>query len=191
MSVLNKEFGFMSKSEIQDVMVFLIDDNAGPQYLVEVVPDRGINIYLIDDKLSDKCHELTDSNQTQKWRELAICFHRSKSKKLINVIADFHGIFIGYDASYYKYHHRAILIKLDGYTYMVIANKDIITFNAGEEIWDFISYMGENDVLYPYAIGSRYVHFIGGCYTHHKMEKKELRFSISFDNIGEVFKWVC
>jgi hypothetical protein len=92
---------YISKNAIPYPLLFLIDANAGPQFLVHASKER-ITIYHLSDTLSEYCHNLTNSNEFQHWEELKDCFYHDNRKVAIFTITYFEGLWTGYDASDYK-----------------------------------------------------------------------------------------
>lgn len=67
--------------------------------------------------------------------------------------------FIGQDRNYVRSNGNSILVKVGDKRYMYIG-KDVYTFETLDEIIDYKSPIGPNDVPYPYAIGTDFTYLM-------------------------------
>lgn len=74
-------------------------------------------------------------------------------------VNDYNELFIGYDPNYPEYNGHSILIKLNKHNYIYIGF-EIYKFITDDEITNYISEIGNNDVPYPYAIGQNNIYLM-------------------------------
>lgn len=72
---------------------------------------------------------------------------------------DYRKIFIGFDRRYPDYEGQSILIKINRYKYISVG-ADIYEFETEDEIKEYVSEMGNSDVVYDYAIGEEYIYLL-------------------------------
>jgi len=80
-------------------------------------------------------------------------------------IDDYRKLFVGYDRRYPEEEGQSILIKLNKYKYISVG-ADIYEFETDDEIKEYVSEIGNSDVIYDYAIGQEYIYLL--------LEKKKL-----------------
>lgn len=88
--------------------------------------------------------------------------YRFKHKKIDNQIiriTEFLGYWYGFDIRNSKYDGNSVLIHIENKKYMFVGYY-IYTFEFEENIIDFISPLGNNDVPYPVAYTKNYVIFM-------------------------------
>ena len=87
----------------------------------------------------------------------------SYGKKIYNHkvmdIDDYENVFIGVDRRYPDFEGQSILIKKNKYNYIHICT-DIYEFITEDEIDEYVSELGNSDVVYDFAIGSQYIYLL-------------------------------
>ena len=126
---------FVTKNELRDEFEYEIHDNGGRPFKV-IANQNGIYIYTH----ANKYFEDYDYNI------------------LVKEYNQFVGYWSGFDSTPYKMHGNSILIKIDTYNYVYVGS-EIFSFRTDEEIIDYISPVGNNDVPYPIAYTQNYVYF--------------------------------
>lgn len=76
--------------------------------------------------------------------------------KLIE-LKNYMGIWIGYDTTEYEFHGNSALIKLNHDELMFVGDT-IYKFKPAEEITEYVSYVGNNDVPYPIAYSKNFIY---------------------------------
>ena len=74
-------------------------------------------------------------------------------------IDDYRKIFIGFDRRYPEQEGQSILIKLNKYKYISVG-ADVYEFETDDEIKEYVSELGNSDVVYDYAIGGEYIYLL-------------------------------
>ncbi len=127
---------FVSKSDLRDELrTYEIHDNGGRPFKV-IANENGIYIYTHDNKY----------------------FEDYDYNIFVKEYNQFVGYWSGFDSTSYEMHGNSILIKMDKYNYVYVG-AEIFSFLADEEITDYISPVGNNDVPYPIAYTTNYVYF--------------------------------
>ncbi|ARF11257.1 hypothetical protein Klosneuvirus_1_114 [Klosneuvirus KNV1] len=77
-------------------------------------------------------------------------------------IKDFIGFWYGYDSAIREDHGNTILVQISKHKYITIQGHDktIRSFETNDEILDYVSPIGNNDVPYPVAFGEENVYFM-------------------------------
>jgi hypothetical protein len=128
---------FIKKEDLTATnMVYNIHDNGGRPFRV-ISNNKGIDIYRYD---VDK---------------------KSYDMKILT-IKKFIGYWKGYDSGKHtKYHGNSILVKETKTSYVSIGyNIQKFTIPASEEIFDYVSPVGNSDVPYPVAFSENNVYFM-------------------------------
>lgn len=119
--------------------VYNTHDNGGRPYRV-IANNRGIQIKV------ESCSDDVDDEVFEDYMK----------------ITKFRGYWSGFDSEFccgYEAHGNSILIQLTKHKYMSIGF-GIYTFESSEEIIDYVSPIGNNDVPYPVAYSKNRVYFM-------------------------------
>lgn len=81
------------------------------------------------------------------------------SGQMIHFIKESCGYWGGFDSSPYKMHGNSILVKLSDTEYVFIGH-NITVFHTNDIITDYVSPVGNSDVLYPVCYGTKYTYFM-------------------------------
>lgn len=140
------------------IETYLVHDNGGRPYKV-VINSRNIKIYI-----------RTPESQSESESDENTCDCPSDSElmklytTLIYTIDSYKYVFVGEDpnqdteglgAKFYL--GNSILVKVDDHDYISIG-WIISRFRTTDIIEDYVSTVGNNDVPYPYAIGTKYTY---------------------------------
>jgi hypothetical protein len=145
---------FISKDDLTSKSkkrIYYIHDNGGRPFKV-VANKEGIFIYTHKSPLEDRDRD------------------NMKYDILLQKIKNFKGYWSGFDSSYYEMHGNSILIQVTKKSYISIGWK-IQKFETSEEIIDYISPVGNSDVLYPVAYSKNFVYFM---LENQYVDKKDL-----------------
>lgn len=118
---------------------YFVHDNGGRPFKVEVLKTR-IKIYT-----EDKYNQIDENSDYDPVYD-----------KLIYTIDSYKEIFIGEDPNHkgdFYYQGNSILVKITNHNYIFIGWV-IYRFSTDDVIVDYVSTIGNNDVPYPYAIGT-------------------------------------
>jgi hypothetical protein len=143
---LNMESGwyYFNKS----IKKYLIHDNGGRPFKVIVDFDKKhIKVYKFD-------HDEVDDNSEEHEIIYDILVYET----------DFIDVFIGssnefFEVSVREYQGNSILVQTDGTTYTFIGDM-IYSFTSIQQIDQYYSPIGNNDVPYPYAIGKTHIYIM-------------------------------
>ena len=81
------------------------------------------------------------------------------TEQKLKTITNFIGLWIGFDSTYNEMHGNTVLIMLTSKKYMFVGC-NICTFTTQNEIIDYVSPLGNNDVPYPVAYDNDNVYFM-------------------------------
>lgn len=128
------------------VQSYEVHDNGSRPFLV-VISDDLIVIFK-------------DISQKQKQKQM----HRNERERerwnKCMTIHLFNKVFVGKHSGQNQYTGNTILIQLSPLQYLYVGER-IVQFDAVEPILHYESYMGNNDVPYPFAITEHYVIIVG------------------------------
>jgi len=120
---------------------YQIHDNGGRPFLVKVGKDL-VEVFQINQELTN---------------ELFPVFVHDK---LIKTFSNFEKVFIGKSAEHGKrFDGNSILIKMDTHKYIFIG-REIYSFTTKDEILKYRSDVGNSDVPYPFAVGTKNTYFV-------------------------------
>lgn len=164
---------FIPKLKLTDRMrTFFVHDNGDRPYRI-TANKKGIDIHRIMN------FDYDDSSKDEYELEL----HLNK----------FRGFWYGFDSEFcckYEAHGNTILIQLTKTKYMYIS-AEIYTFESDEEILDFISPLGNNDVPYPVAYSANRVYFmLDKVYINKSELETEATVANAGTMYGEFYGWV-
>lgn len=108
-------------------------------------------------------------------------YDKSDDIKLIE-LKNYVGIWIGYDATEYEFHGNSVLIKLNDDEYMFVGDT-IYKFKTSEEITEYISYIGNNDVPYPIAYSKNFIYHM---LNHQYIDKKYINIIPNIKNAEDI-----
>ncbi len=137
---------FVTKGNLTDRnRTYYIHDNEGRPFKI-VVNCRGIHVYTFPSY---------EAGRPNSQLHYTIFLRRFKR---------FMGYWTGYDSSPYAMHGNSLLIKISKYRYVFIGS-EIYSFETNDvfmedEIFDFVSPVGNSDVPYPVAYGYDNVYFM-------------------------------
>ncbi len=144
-----------------------------------------INTYLTHDNggrpfkviINDEEHKI------EVYKSTAIDIY---SKKLLE-LTEYQLIFLGKDSKYPQFEGQSILVKIDDNNYVYIGNM-IYQLNTKDIITQFISDLGNSDVVYDYAIGTENIYLFTekkyfnkdfynpyNCYYKHGVQSKNFK----------------
>jgi hypothetical protein len=131
---------FVKHSQVKTEKMYVVHDNGGRPFKV-VVDKTGIGIYgmTYDEYISDSRN-----------RNYSV---------LIKKIGKYQGYWYGYDTSQERAHGNSILIQVTGKEYINVG-WNVYSFTTDDEIIDYVSPLGNNDVPYPVAYGTKNTYFM-------------------------------
>lgn len=152
-------FGQLSKRS----RIYYIHDNGGRPFKI-VANNDGIQVLTSDD----------------------YCVPHEKIiyKNPLIHIKKFFGYWDGFDSSPYEMHGNTILVQIKKHRYIYITN-GIYQFDTDDEIVDFVSYVGNNDVAYPIALGTHNIYFLAEDCT---VPKNKINTPITIANTIELYQ---
>lgn len=110
--------------------------------------------------------------------------------QLIIKIRKFQGYWSGYDSSAYKMNGNSILVQLARNKYIFIG-WEIYEFTTEDEIIDYISPVGNNDVPYPVAYGTKNVYFmLDKVFIKNEDLETPITVANAEDLYGEFYGWI-
>ncbi len=144
-----------------------------------------INTYLTHDNggrpfkviINDEEHKI------EVYKETAIDIY---SKKVLE-LTEYQTVFIGKDSHYPQFEGQSILVKISDFDYVYIGNI-IFQLHTKDIITQFISDLGNSDVVYDYAIGTENIYLFTeqiyfkkeqynpyNCYYKHGVQSKRMK----------------
>lgn len=140
---MEKTNTYISKNECQTHNKTYITHDNGSRPFKVVANKHGIIVYTFED---------CDVQKHKKYR------------KEVMHITDFLGYWSGYDSTSSKMHGNSILIQLTKNDYIHIGC-EMYSFKTDDEIIDYVSPMGNNDVPYAVGYGTQNIYFMEGRYV--------------------------
>lgn len=120
------------------------------------------NTFIAKDKIRKKeytTHFATKRPYTVKISKTMIEIFNEKQEKIYTV-TDFDGYWYGHDYSPYQIHGNTILIKLNKHQYIRVGGSfGVYKFDTQDEIYDYDSSLGNNDIPYTIAFGNKFTYF--------------------------------
>lgn len=149
-----------------------IHDNCGRPFLVNVhEKNRQVEIYKSDSIISD-----SDDEQDNKQNNKKSCETYDVLVKTITYEHIFIGVGDDMGDNGYKEDDiigNSILVQINKQKYMYIGST-IFSFSTQDEIIDYFSPIGQNDIPFPYAIGKTYTYLMAEKkYIHNEKLKVE------------------
>lgn len=136
---------FISKEQINHQgKIYDIHDNGGRPYKV-VAKDQEITVFK--QTLINESAWKDDERYSKEYTEKVLHIH------------DFFGYWFGYDSSIRECHGNTILIKVSKNKYITV-QQNMYSFETDDEIIEYVSPIGNNDVPYPVAFGSTNIYFM-------------------------------
>lgn len=173
---------FITKEQTNNLeKVYDIHDNGGRPYKV-IVKNKEISIYK---------QKLINPN-AWKYNER---FSKDYNEKVLH-LTDFIGYWYGFDTSVSEAHGNTILIQVSKYEYIII-QENIVKFETTEEIIEYISPVGNNDVPYPVAYSKNNIYFMldnvyipkNNFKTEINVQNAEQLYSDFYDYKGDKIRW--
>lgn len=125
--------------------VYYTHDNGHRPFQVIINKNNGSTNIIINKYDSDNDDDDNDES----------CHYKNNIMKIDNFI----GYWYGYDTSIDEMHGNTILIKLAVNKYIFIGSEIYRFKTHNDEIIDYVSPVGNSDVPYPVAYGSKFVYF--------------------------------
>lgn len=98
-------------------------------------------------------------------------------------ISNYAGYWVGTNNTHYlgaKWARgNSILVKVKSHSYIEIGS-DIYQFETNDEIYDYFSEIGNNDVPYPIALGTENTYFM---VDYHYVPNSQIKMEITYDNV--------
>ena len=117
-------------------------------------------IYMINDNLTRPFKVVVSKNKISVNRQKKGSWDIKRPyDQLVKKFTKYMGLWVGYDSSIYKFHGNSILIKVSKNKYVYIGER-IYEFKTTDEIMDYVSPIGGNNVPYPVAFGQKNVYFM-------------------------------
>jgi len=133
---------------------YLIHDNGGRPFKV-VATNKGLDVFTFVEPPEDE-YIIRD----KKGKVTTFIEYEPVYDKLILSLKKFKGYWVGFDTSpYVTYHGNSLLVQETKTSYVFIGLM-IFRFTTEEEILDYVSPVGNNDVPYPIAYTKNYVYFM-------------------------------
>ena len=134
---------FTYREDVKRTRRYYVHDNGGRPFMVEF-NNKSVKIFKRSSQTDYKC---SPKNYTE----------------LVYEIKKFIGVWRGYDSSWHSRDHpqhgNSILVKISKNEYVFIGS-EVYKFVTDDEIIDYISVMGNNDVPYPIAYSKDKVYFM-------------------------------
>jgi len=149
---------YIDRKTIKHSLIYEIHDNGSRPFIV-VINRNHIKVYTYLDQHTKTDTKTDTESDTETDIETDTEIETKKHKLLMAHQMKFCGFWYGFDTSIYECHGNSILVKLDEHEYMHIGI-DIYIFKTRDIIIDFVSPLGNNDVPYPLAIGTKNFYFM-------------------------------
>lgn len=139
---------------IPKIEKYLIHDNGGRPFKVKII-DTSIYIYKV--KYDDDCN--------------------ATYNEMILSILTYKNIFIGDDPGYPQFKGNSILIQIDARKYIYVGWY-IYSFKIDDTITSYYSRIGNSDVPYPYAVGTKNTYLMS---EHVYIPNETIRYNDPYD----------
>lgn len=177
-----KTNSYINRHDLLDkTYIYFIHFNGGRHYKVAINKNT-ITVAELD---ADQNTNPSNDKENKSTVHFEKCYSAEWKYDNFMILKTFQGYWYGFDASADRSHGNSLLININNNNEYMFIGKYILLFNTNEKIIDFISYVGNNDIPYPIAVGTENFYYISNNNIY-VIIKNNLQTDINLANMAEI-----